>query len=73
MPSFNDVIQPNDAWDLVHYLRTLQINRHSKENDVLRAAGGKIPKVEIKDAAPAAAPAATPEAQPETKPQGGRR
>ena len=73
MPSFNDVIQPNDAWDLVHYLRTLQINRHSKENDILRAAGGKIPKVEIKDAPPAEAPAATPEAQPETKPQGTRR
>lgn len=73
MPSFNDVIQPNDAWDLVHYLRTLQINRHSKENDVLRAAGGKIPKIESKDAAPAPAPAATPEAQPEAKPQGRRR
>ena len=24
MPSFADVIQPTDAWDLVHYLRTLQ-------------------------------------------------
>jgi mono/diheme cytochrome c family protein len=43
MPSFNDTIQPNDAWDLVHFLRTLQVNRHSKENDVLKAAGGKIP------------------------------
>jgi cytochrome c oxidase cbb3-type subunit I/II len=43
MPSFADVIQPNDAWDLVHFLRTLQVNRHSKENDVLKAAGGKIP------------------------------
>jgi cytochrome c oxidase cbb3-type subunit 2 len=40
MPSFADVIQPNDAWDLVHFLRTLQINRHSKENEVLKAAGG---------------------------------
>jgi cytochrome c oxidase cbb3-type subunit 2 len=69
MPSFNDVIQPNDAWDLVHYLRTLQIDRHSKENEVLRAAGGKIPKIETKDAAPAAAPAA----QPDAKPQGGRK
>jgi cytochrome c oxidase cbb3-type subunit 2 len=44
MPSFNDVIQPNDAWDLVHFLRTLQVGRRSKENDVLKAAGGKIPK-----------------------------
>lgn len=43
MPSFSDVIQPNDAWDLVHFLRTLQTNRHSKENDVLKAVGGKIP------------------------------
>jgi hypothetical protein len=24
MRSFADVIQPNDAWDLVHFLRTLQ-------------------------------------------------
>jgi mono/diheme cytochrome c family protein len=43
MPSFADVIQPNDAWDLVHYLRTLQIHRKSKENEVLKAGGGKIP------------------------------
>jgi len=40
MPSFADVIQPNDAWDLVHFLRTLQLNRHSKEHEVLKAAGG---------------------------------
>jgi len=69
MPSFNDVIQPNDAWDLVHYLRTLQINRHSKENEVLRAAGGKIPKTET----PATPPASQPAPQPEAKPQGGRK
>jgi mono/diheme cytochrome c family protein len=24
MPSFNDVLKPEDAWDLVHFLRTLQ-------------------------------------------------
>lgn len=54
MPSFADTIQPNDAWDLVHFLRTLQVNRHSKENDVLKAAGGKIPDyVEKPSAAPA--------------------
>lgn len=41
MPSFADVIQPNDAWDLVHYLRTLQTKRHSKENDVVKGTGGK--------------------------------
>ena len=53
MPSFNDVIQPNDAWDLVHYLRTLQVGRHSKENEVLKAAGGKIPTLPDTPAAPA--------------------
>ena len=41
--AFGDVIAPNDAWDLVHFLRVLQINRHSGESDVLRAAGGTIP------------------------------
>jgi mono/diheme cytochrome c family protein len=54
MPSFADVIQPNDAWDLVHFLRTLQVKRRSKENDVLKAAGGKIPPYVEK---PADAPA----------------
>jgi cytochrome c oxidase cbb3-type subunit I/II len=43
MPSFADVIQPNDAWDLVHYLRTLQVHRKSKENQVVRGTGGKSP------------------------------
>jgi mono/diheme cytochrome c family protein len=43
MPSFADVIQRNDAWDLVHFLRTLQVNRHGKENEVLSAAHGVIP------------------------------
>lgn len=31
MPSFADVIKPEDAWDLVHYLRTLQVYRKSPE------------------------------------------
>jgi cytochrome c oxidase cbb3-type subunit 2 len=61
MPSFADVIQPNDAWDLVHFLRTLQTSRHSKENEVLKAAGGKIP---VK------APDTNPPAQPENKGSG---
>src|SRR5207302_1785417 len=43
MPSFADVIQPSDAWDLVHFLRTLQTNRHSKENDILNGSGEKGP------------------------------
>ena len=64
MPSFADVIQPNDAWDLVHFLRTLQVNRHSKENEVLSAAHGAIPP--YVDKTPAPAPA-------DTKPPGGGR
>ena len=31
MPSFVDVLKPNEAWDLVHYLRTLQVKRKSPE------------------------------------------
>jgi mono/diheme cytochrome c family protein len=31
MPSFRDVIKPEDAWDLVHYLRTLQVTHRSPE------------------------------------------
>jgi mono/diheme cytochrome c family protein len=54
MPSFADTIQPNDAWDLVHFLRTLQVHRHGRENDVLKAAGGRIPPyVEKQSEAPA--------------------
>lgn len=42
MPSVADVIQLNDAWDLVHFLRTLQVNRDSKKDDAVR---GKIPRM----------------------------
>jgi cytochrome c oxidase cbb3-type subunit 2 len=31
MPSFADVIKPDEAWDLVHYLRTLQVSHKSAE------------------------------------------
>jgi mono/diheme cytochrome c family protein len=31
MPSFADVMKPAEAWDLVHYLRTLQVNLKSPE------------------------------------------
>ena len=34
MPSFADVVKPAEAWDLVHYLRTLQINRKGPEMTV---------------------------------------
>ena len=57
MPSFADVIQPNDAWDLVHFLRTLQVHRHGKENEVLSTAHGVIPPYVDKNPPPAAAPA----------------
>ena len=66
MPSFADVIQPNDAWDLVHFLRTLQTHRRSKENEVLKAAGGRIPAyVEKPDNKE------TPPSAPENKAPGG--
>jgi cytochrome c oxidase cbb3-type subunit 2 len=31
MPSFADVIKPEEAWDLVHFLRTLQVTHNSPE------------------------------------------
>jgi len=31
MPSFADVIKPDEAWDLVHFLRTLQVYNKSPE------------------------------------------
>jgi mono/diheme cytochrome c family protein len=37
MPSFHDVIQPNDGWDLVHFLRTLQVTLPTKEGDLWRS------------------------------------
>ncbi len=43
MPSFADVIQPNDAWDLVHYLRTLQVHLKGPENQIVKGSGGKSP------------------------------
>jgi cytochrome c oxidase cbb3-type subunit 2 len=52
MPSFADNIKPDEAWDLVHFLRTLQTTRPSRENEVLKASGGKIPDVTL-PAAPA--------------------
>ncbi|MBZ5528814.1 MAG: cytochrome c [Acidobacteriia bacterium] len=40
MPSFADVIKPNEAWDLVHYLRTLQVTRKGPESEFMKAKGG---------------------------------
>jgi mono/diheme cytochrome c family protein len=42
MPSFADVIKPEDAWDLVHFLRTLQINRPGPERTALKTSGVKL-------------------------------
>jgi hypothetical protein len=73
MPSFADVIQPNDAWDLVHFLRTLQVKRHSKENEVLKAAGGKIPPYNETPSTPPASPnnSAVPASPSENRTAGG--
>ena len=79
MPSFSDNVTPDQAWDLVHYLRTLQVKRKSEENKILKAAGGKnILVAAAADAAPAPAaaapaadePAAAGASRPE--PRGGR-
>jgi mono/diheme cytochrome c family protein len=40
MPSFSDNIKPDEAWDLVFYLRTLQ-PMNSKEKDIARQLGLK--------------------------------
>ena len=31
MPSFADNVKPEEAWDLVHYLRTLQVTHNGRE------------------------------------------
>ena len=41
MPSFADVIQPNDAWDLVHFLRTLQVNAAQQRERSIESGGRK--------------------------------
>jgi mono/diheme cytochrome c family protein len=40
MPSFGDNIKPDEAWDLVFYLRTLQ-PVHSKEREIAKQMGSK--------------------------------
>jgi cytochrome c oxidase cbb3-type subunit 2 len=48
MPSFSDVVKPEEAWDLVHYLRTLQIWHKSPELTMWEATqeGAAIVKAE---------------------------
>jgi mono/diheme cytochrome c family protein len=55
MPSFADNVKPDEAWDLVFYLRTLQ-PMHTKEKEIAKQLGLKP----INPNAPAATPEATP-------------
>jgi len=70
MPSFADNVKPEEAWDLVFYLRTLQPLSHGniKEKEIAKQLGLKPINPNATPApAPAAAPA-TPAPAPETKP-----
>jgi cytochrome c oxidase cbb3-type subunit 2 len=40
MVSYADKLTGDDGWDLVHYVRTLQTARKSKESNLLESAGG---------------------------------
>lgn len=53
MPSFADNIKPDEAWDLVFYLRTLEPQK-SKEKEIAKQLG-------LKPVAPSAAPAPAPQ------------
>jgi cytochrome c oxidase cbb3-type subunit 2 len=68
MPSFADNVKPEEAWDLVFYLRTLQPLSHGnvKEKEIAKQLGLKTINPNAAPA-PAAAPA-TPAPAPETKP-----
>jgi len=71
MPSFADNVKPDEAWDLVFYLRTLQ-PQHSKEKEIANQLGLKPinPNAAVAPA-PAETPAPAPAAAPnnENKPQ----
>ena len=62
MPSFADNVKPDEAWDLVFYLRTLQ-PMHSKEREIAKQLGLKPinPNAPAPEAAPAIPPAAAPQ------------
>ena len=57
MPSFADNVKPDEAWDLVFYLRTLQPMK-SKEKEIAKQLG-------LKPINPAAAPAQAPAGNPQ--------
>jgi mono/diheme cytochrome c family protein len=62
MPSFADNVKPDEAWDLVFYLRTLQ-PMHTKEREIAKQLGLK--PIDPNAPAPEAAPAATPAPAPQ--------
>jgi len=39
MPSFADNVKPDQAWDLVHFLRTLQLAHHGPEIELVQGSG----------------------------------
>src|SRR5439155_24167465 len=65
MPSFADNVKPDEAWDLVVYLRTLQ-PMHTQEKEIAKQLGLK--PINTNAPAPANAPAPQPQSN-ETKPQ----
>jgi len=65
MPSFADNVKPDEAWDLVFYLRTLQ-PMHTKEKEIAKQLGLK-PINPNAPAAPAAAPTPAPAPTNENK------
>ena len=65
MPSFADNVKPDEAWDLVFYLRTLQ-PMHTQEKEIAKQLGLK--PINTNAPAPANAPAPQPQSN-ENKPQ----
>lgn len=61
MPSYADNIKPEEAWELVFYLRTLQ-PMHSKEKEIAKQLGLK--PIDPNTPAPETTPAATPAPAP---------
>lgn len=70
MPSFADNVKPDEAWDLVFYLRTLQ-PMHTKEKQIAKQLGLKPinPNAPAATTPQAATPAAQPAAPATTAPQ----
>jgi hypothetical protein len=63
MPSFADNVKPEEAWELVFYLRTLQPNNqyNAREKQIARQLGLK--PIDPSKPLPAPAPAAAPSGQ----------